>query len=189
MIRVLILAVACLAATGRGEAAPRSYQLDSEESTVGFSVGFGPDEITGTMPVRAARMTLDFERAAGSSVDVTLDASGAVTNIFFATQALRAPKVLDTGRYPDIRFLSRAVARQGDGARVSGDITIRGVTRPVDLDVVIYRRRGSDAGDLSRLTLLLTGSLSRSAFGASGWDDLVGDRVDLRIVARVTAEQ
>ena len=124
--------------------------------------------------------------ASRSSFAVDLDAANAAANFPFATQALRSPKVLSTGDYPTIVYKSRSVTRTDAGARVDGEITIRGVTQPLALDVVIYRQKGTEAGDLSRLSVLLTGSLQRSRFGAAGWGDLVGDRVDLKILARVS---
>ena len=49
----------------------------------------------------------------------------------------------------------------------------------------IYRQQGSADGDLSHLTIRLTGAVQRSAFGATGWNDMVGDEVRLDILARI----
>ena len=59
------------------------------------------------------------------------------------------------------------------------------MTRPITFDAELYRQRGTEAGDHSRLTILLTATLKRSDFGAIGWNDMVGDDVRLHIVARV----
>ncbi len=64
-------------------------------------------------------------------------------------------------------------------------VTIRGVTKPLTLNAVFYRQKGSAPKDLSKLSILLTGSISRAAFGATGYPKLVGDRIDLRILARI----
>jgi polyisoprenoid-binding protein YceI len=92
---------------------------------------------------------------------------------------------LDAARPPEIVFQSTAVTRNGDGARIAGNITIRGVTRPITLDATIYRQAGTAAGDLSHLSVHLTGRVMRSAFGATGWADMVADEVRLDILARV----
>jgi polyisoprenoid-binding protein YceI len=165
-------------------AEPVRYALEAERSEVGFEVAFGPDKITGTMPVAAADITLDFEQAANSRVSVRVDASGAQASFPFATQAMRGPKVLATGSFPSIAFVSREVRARGDGAQVRGDITIRGVTRPVTLQATLYRQREAPQ-DSSRLSILLTGAVRRSDFGADGWGDMVGDEVALRILARI----
>ena len=81
---------------------------------------------------------------------MTLDVSGAEASFPFAAQAMKGPKVLDAREFPTIGFQSTAVKAEGDGAQVKGNITIRGVTRPIILDAVIYRQQGTVAGD-SRL--------------------------------------
>jgi polyisoprenoid-binding protein YceI len=68
---------------------------------------------------------------------------------------------------------------------VVGNLTIRGVTRPVRLAAQLYRQKGTAEGDRSRLSIRLTGSVSRAAFGATGWADLVGDTVAIDILARI----
>lgn len=166
-------------------AAPAGYVLEPEKSTVGFETDFGPDRITGSMPVLKADLSLDFAVPANSTVDVTLDVAHAEASFPFATQAMRGPKVLDAAANPTIRFVSTRVRPNGDGAEVDGRITIRGVTRPVTLDARIYQQKGSAAGDLSHMTLRLTGTVQRSDFGAVGWSDMVGNEVRLDILARV----
>lgn len=54
------------------------------------------------------------------------------------------------------------------------------------LDAGLYRQRGTQPGDRNNLTVLLTGGVSRSAFGATGYAGLVGDRIGIRILARIT---
>ena len=78
----------------------------------------------------------------------------------------------------------------GDGARVlvDGLLTVRGVTRPVTFDAEIFRREGEATGERSRMAIYLSGALSRSAYGATGWNDMVGDEVRLRIIARIDLE-
>lgn len=182
----LILAL-CL--SGPALAQPQAYHLQPEISSVGFETDFGPDKITGTMPILKADLTLDFAQVAGSKVAVTLDATGAAASFPFAAQAMRGPKVLDTAEFPQITFTSRKVTPDGAGATVQGDITIRGVTRPTAFHAEIYRQQGTAEGDLSHLTIRLTGAVQRSDFGATGWRDMVGDEVRLNILARIAREE
>ncbi|MDZ4096873.1 MAG: YceI family protein [Paracoccaceae bacterium] len=166
-------------------AAPVGYVLQPEASIVGFEADFGPDRITGQMPVTRADLVLDFADVTRSRVAVTLDASGARASFPFAAQAMKGPKVLDAANYPQITFQSTSVRRDGDGARVEGALTIRGITRPVVLQARIWRQQGSAETDLSRLTIRLTGTVIRSDYGALGWADMVGDAVRLDILARI----
>jgi polyisoprenoid-binding protein YceI len=179
----LILAMALIG--GAAVAAPADYVLEADKSSVGFETDFGPDRITGRMPVTRADLTLDFDDVAATRVAVTLDAARAEASFPFAAQAMRGPRVLDVAAWPEITFASTDVRRDGDGARIDGNITIRGVTRPITLDARIYRQQGTIEGDRSQLTVRLTGRVNRSDFGATGWNDMVGDEVRLDILARI----
>lgn len=169
----------------RAWSAPAHYTLDAARSSVTFETDFGPDTITGDMSVSAADLTIDFADLARSNVSVVLDVTDARASFPFAAQALKGPKVLDARHHPTIGFVSAAVRRDGDDALIDGDITIRGVTRRVTLRATIYRQDGAGANDLSRLSVHLTGRVNRSDFGATGWADMVGDEVRVKIIARI----
>lgn len=179
---VLIL---CLIAPTPSRAVPVDYVLQPDISSVGFQVDFGPDHITGQMPVALADLTIDFDRLANCRFSVALDVTGAKASFPFAEQALKGPKVLDAAAFPQITFRSTAVRAAGEGAAVDGLLTIRGVERPITLIATIWRQQGTEAGDRSRLTVKLVGLVKRSDFGATGWSDMVGDQVELDILARI----
>jgi len=166
-------------------AAPIAYALDPEGSKVGFEVAFNEGIIRGTMPVASARVTLDFDRASASHADVGIAAAKARASIPFATQAMKSDGVLNTGAFPEITFESTAFRRNGDTAEVSGNLTIRGVTRPVTLTARIFRPQGTEEGYRDRLAVQMTATIRRSDFGATGFADLVGDEVTLKILARL----
>lgn len=169
-------------------AVPIAYQLDPDASTVAFETDFGPDLITGSIPLTTADLTLDFDDVANCTVAVALDVTGATASFPFAAQALKGPKVLDASSHPQMTFQSTSVAQAGETAAVTGDLTIRGVTKPVVLQAEIFRPQGSAEGDRSRLTVRLTGRVNRSDFGATGWLDMVGDEVRIVITARIDAK-
>lgn len=188
MSRALFSTLALVVTTLPAWAAPQSYALDTAQSQVRYAVDFGPDIIDGTMPVASATVVIDFDRLANSQIDVTLSPGQATASFPFAAQALRGPKVLATEDFPQLTFLSTDVRADGTGAIVRGDITIRDVTRPIDLIARLFRPQGTEQGDRSELWIEMTGAVNRSAFGADGWSDLVRDEVRLRILARVTRE-
>ncbi|MGB7261259.1 MAG: YceI family protein [Albidovulum sp.] len=166
-------------------AAPLSYQLDTEGSVVGFETDFGQSLIHGQMPVTQADLILDFDRVAASHVNVTLNAGKARSNLPFATVAMKGNSVLDTKTHPLILFESTRMRPTATGAEVLGRITVRGVTRDIKLNGTLYRPVGSDPGERENLSILLTGAISRAAFGAAGFPDLVGDEVRLKILAKI----
>lgn len=183
---VWILALSCLAAEP-ARAAPQNYVLDAGGTEVGFTWFFGPDAVSGTMPIRSAQITLDFDNLPASHVDVMLDVAHANAGFPFADQAMRGPQMLDARSYPQISFVSRRIMPSDKGATIEGDMTIRGVTRPATLAAELYRQSGTEPEDRSRLVILLTGRLDRRDFGADGWPDMVGPEVRLRILARISA--
>lgn len=170
---------------GAAQAAPQRYALETAASRVGFTYQLQGSPAQGTMPVLAADLMLDFDRAALSRFDVTLDAAHADAGVFFATDAMRGADILDTAHFPTIRFVTTRVRPDGAGAIVEGDVTIRGVTRPVVLKAELYRQKGTETGDRRALTVVLTGAVDRRDFGATGYQGLVGDRIALKILARI----
>jgi polyisoprenoid-binding protein YceI len=190
MTRLLALLLLMLPAYSL--AAPLSYQLQPDLSRVSFSYAVNGGNAGGQMPVRSADIVLDLQNISASRADIIVDASRARAGFIVATEALKGASVLNTQSYPTIRFRSTAI-RPNDprnlsgGGKIDGQLTIRGVTRPVTLDVKVFRQRGAEPGDLSRLSFQISGAIRRSDFGATGFGNLVGDIVQLDIAASVRA--
>ncbi len=184
MVRLLLLVFALIPALAF--AGSESYRLDTARSTVGFSYEFDGAQKTGQMPVASADLLIDLDNLPASRVLVILNAAAARAGFIFATEAMKSRKVLDTARFPEIHFRSTSIAGDLRGAAVTGDLTVRGVTRQVVLNARLFRQRGTEPQDRRNLLVELTGTIPRSAFGASGYPDLVGDEIGLRIIARIT---
>ncbi|MGV6812324.1 MAG: YceI family protein [Brevirhabdus sp.] len=183
-LRLLALTFALVAALPVW-AAPARYVLDADRSSVRFFWDVNGAPSRGAMDVAAADLVLDLRQVSRSRVTVEIDVGSATARLPFAQQAIRGPEILHAARHPRARFESTSVRREGDGARIDGLLTLRGVTRPVTLRADIYRQQGSQPGDLSALTIRLTGAISRAEFGATGFARLVGDTVRLDILARI----
>lgn len=187
MLRGMKIAIILFALATPALADPVPYILDTAASSVGFEVNMGDQAVKGTMPVSGATLLLDFDRVANSTINVTLDPSSTRTGLIFATEALKAAELLNTAVYPQIAFVSTGVTAGADGtqAEVDGQVTIRGVTRPLRLHAQLYRQAGTIAGNIDKLSLLLTGTLNRNDFGASGYPGMVSDQVVLQITAQI----
>lgn len=101
---------------------------------------------------------------------------------------LRSPDFFDAEAYPEITFASTDVQTSGDKLRVAGDLTIKGVTRPIVLEGQVTGT-GRDPWGNDRVGLELEGEIDRTAFGLT-WNQaletggvLVGDRVKLSLEA------
>ncbi|MGB3148352.1 MAG: YceI family protein [Paracoccaceae bacterium] len=187
MRHICLAVVAVLASALPLLAAPHPYVLEPDGSKIGFVTTFGADRITGDFPVTRADLALDFNQVSNCTIDVALDVGGARASFPFAAAALKGPKILNADAFPQMTFVSTSVVKEGDKARVIGQLTLRGVTRPVSLQAQILRQPGTAAGDLSHLVVHLTGQILRSDFGATGWADMVGDEVQIDIRARIRA--
>jgi len=182
----ILMAGLLLAQGAQGaKAAPEAFSLNAQESVVGFTYYIDGKATEGQMPVSAAALELDLQNIAASRIDVTLSPARARAGFVIATEALKGASVLDARRHPSIRFVARQISGSLSGAKVTGDLTLRGVTRPVTLAAQLYRQRGTQLGEQDHLAILLTGSLDRTVFGASGYPELVGSQIDLRILAQV----
>ena len=179
----IALVAAAIAAPAAAEQA--RYTLDRANSQVAFGYSLGGQDARGKMPVSKADILLDFARLSRSTVTAVLDPTRATAGMIFATEAMRSPSVLAVNRYPEITFRSTAVRAQNFKGEIDGTLTIRDVTRPVTLQAQIFRQRDTQAGDRNRLSIRLMGAISRRAFGATGYPDLVGDRVNLDILVRI----
>ncbi len=180
-MRWFVLFLLVLAGPLRAEPVP--YRLDAEASRVGFTYMLEGAPASGRFPILDADLIIDMTRLARSHVAVRLDAARAQANLVFATEALTGPAVLDTANHPVIAFRSTAVRATEWGALIDGQVTIRGVTRPMQLEARLFREVGRAARDYDRLQVRLTGGVDRHAFGASGFPGLVAPEIGIEIIA------
>lgn len=190
MFRRTFLATSLAALATQGRAAPLRYGIGPKGATITYLFTLQGTQQRGTAPLARADLTIDPQNLARSTADVAADIRKAKTGFLFITDALKSPQVLDAETHPMARFRSTRITlgqngRLSNGARVAGDLTLRGVTRAVELDATLFREPGSAPDDLSRLSVRLKGTLSRTAFGATGYPKLVDDRVDLDIEADI----
>ncbi|WP_424830791.1 YceI family protein [Ruegeria sp.] len=188
--RTVLAGLAALPSLRPAQAALIPYVLAPDETSVGFTFQLSGVAQTGTMPIQAADVQVDTQRLQNSRVDVILNVARARTKLPFARGPMLSPSVLDADRFPTIRFTSTRIqlgpaGRISEGAFITGDLTLRGVTRPITLEAGLYRPPGSSSDALDRLSIRLTGALNRHNFGASGFPDLVQDEVGLNIRAEI----
>ncbi len=188
--RALLAGLAALPLTRPAHAATAPYELVPQGTSVDFTFDLSGLAQSGTMPVQAANIQINLSDLTKSRVVVTLNAAEARTKLPFARTAMLGAEVLDIASFPTIHFASTKVelgdgGRISRGAKITGDLTLRGVTRPITLQADLFRPHGSAANNLDMLSIRLTGALNRHDFGASGYADLVQDTVGLDIQAEI----
>ena len=127
-------------------AAPRPYRLDRKNSTVGFSYQLNGQRLNGRMQIKSASILVDVDRPSRSQIEAVLDVARAKAGPIYANAAMKSSAVLDTDKYPEISFVSKSIENKLNGARVKGEITIRGITQPITLNATVFRQRGTEAG-------------------------------------------
>jgi polyisoprenoid-binding protein YceI len=114
-----------------------TYAIDPVHSTAGFKVRhLMVSNVRGEFSGITGAMVFDPENAANSKVEATIDATTIHTRDEQRDQHLKSADFLDVEKFPKITFVSKKVlaAAKGEG-KVTGDLTIHGVTREVTLDV------------------------------------------------------
>lgn len=137
----------------------------------------------------AGAITLDEQDVTKSSVDVTIQAASLTTQDEKRDGHLKSPDFFDVATYPAITFKSTKVeARGSDKLQITGDLTIRGVTRPVTLDTE-FNGRGTTPWGTEVIAYSAETSISRKDFNLN-WNValeaggvLVGDKVKITIEA------
>ena len=182
-MRKTLLAAALLAFAGTAFAAPVTYKLDPTHTNVlaqwshfGFSnptAHFG--NVDGTLVYDAANV-------GASSVQVTLPLSGLEAFSAKFNEHLRSGDFFDAAKYPVATFKSTKVEAAGEGKlRVTGDLTIKDVTRPVVLDVTLNKAADHPMLKTAAIGFDATATISRTEFGVGAYVPNVGDEVTLRI--------
>lgn len=130
-----LFAVALFLAPGVSQGA--SYQIDASHSTVGFTVRhMMVTNVSGGFSKVSGTVDFDPANPAASKIDVTIEAASIDTRNAKRDEHLRSEDFFDVANHPRITFQSTRVERTGDNRyRVAGNLTIRGVTREVVLDV------------------------------------------------------
>ncbi len=164
-------------------AAPETYVIDGNHSMPRFAyshMGFSTQESR----FDKASGTIVIDRAAKTgSVDVTIDATSVDSGYHPTFNGhLQGEDFFDTAKYPTITFKSSKVKFDGDKvASVDGDLTIKGVTKPVVLTVVSFKCMLHPMMKKDACGATATATVKRSDFNAGKYAPLVSDEVTLTI--------
>jgi polyisoprenoid-binding protein YceI len=160
-----------------------TYTLDPDHTQVEFGVmhlGFTP--YYGRFSDASGKLVLSPHNPAESKLEVTIPAASISTTSDKLTGELKGADWLDAQKFPDITFRSTQVTPSGAGtAKVTGNLTLHGVTRPVTLDVKLV---GSGTNPLDKhytVGFSATGQISRSEFGVTKYVPLIGDELKLTL--------
>ncbi|MFL5767777.1 MAG: YceI family protein [Actinomycetota bacterium] len=166
---------------------PGTYEIDTVHSSVAFVSRYAMlSKVRGRFGVFSGTLRID-EDPSRSWADVEIDASSIDTNVEMRDNHLRSGDFLDLENHPTMRYRSSGLEITGDRTfRLHGDLTIRGTTLPVDLDVEYEGETVGMRGE-RRVGFTATGEIDREAFGMT-WNQaletggvLVGKKVRLEL--------
>ncbi|MEX6634255.1 YceI family protein [Hyphococcus lacteus] len=130
--------------------------------------------------------TLDWnaENPTESSINVTIDATSIDSGVDVFDGHLNGDKFFNTAENPEITFVSTAVESTGaTTGKVTGDLTMMGITKPVTLDVTYNTSSFDERNSVYKIGFSGTTQINRSDFDLGLYVPYVGDEVDIQIEA------
>ena len=171
-------------------AAQDAWQLDPPHSSAQFSVRhLGVSTVRGAFTKVSGSVVYDPANLNKSSIQAAIDAASVDTRVEMRDNDLRSPRFLDAQKYPTITFQSKKVEAAGaDKLKVTGDLTIHGVTKEVVLDVDGPTPSIKDpmGKDRLRMGASATTKINRNDFGVSGLPGVVGDDITITLDVEMT---
>ncbi len=183
MFKRLALAAVLASASAAAFAAPLTYKIDANHTSVVASWShFGFANPIANFGQVDGFITYDPANVGTSKVEVTLPLAGLDSHVADFDAHLRSADFFDAEKYPTITFKSTKVEAAGDNKlRVFGDLTIKGVTKPVVLDTTINKVGDHPMSKRAAAGFDATTTVKRSDFGVDKYAPNVSDNVTLRI--------
>lgn len=182
MKRPLLAAALALASTV-AFAAPLTYKIDANHTDVVASWShFGFSNPIAHFGKVDGSITYDPANVGASKVEVTIPLSGLNSHVGDFDDHLRSADFFDAEKFPNITFKSTSVKAAGKGKlKVTGDLTIKGVTKPVVLDVTINKTGVQPMANREAAGFSATATVKRTDFGLGLYAPNVSDQVKLSI--------
>ena len=170
-----------------------AYQLDTNHSQLLFSVlHTGLIDYYGRFDKLSGTLNFDANEPEKSAVSIAIDTASIDTPSERLVGQLKGPDVFDTQQFPTATFKSTSIVRTGpDTGRITGDLTLRNVTKLVTLDVTFSGGQQSPMSNAYALGFKGTATIKRSDFNltAMPWSPFVSDDVKLIVVALFNQEK
>jgi polyisoprenoid-binding protein YceI len=175
---------ACLMPWSVGAAADK-LNISGGRGSIDFAIGDSRVfRTTGTFKDWQGFLRVDDQDVPKSAVQVTVHTKSVQMLDAQQTAMMRDADFFDVDKFPEMIFKSTAVERTGETTlRVTGDVTLRGITRPMLLNVSVTDRKADAPAGARYARFRAEGSIKRSEFGMTKFVDVVGDTVDISIRA------
>lgn len=160
-----------------------TWNIDPFHSAPQFAVRHGGiSTVRGGFGKLSGTVQYDPADPTKTVIDVAIDANSVDTRVEPRDKDLRSPNFFDVEKFPTITFKSKRVESAGKGKlKVTGDLTIKGVTKEVVLDVDGPNGPSKDPRGNQHMGAAATTLVNRKDFGVSGSPGGVGDDVQITI--------
>ena len=187
-MRPAFIALALIAAPALAQPAPNvpsgTYSVDSGHTQVLFTVmHLGISEYTGQFTQPTGMLMLDTANPANDKVEVTFPIDKVSTTVTALDDHLKKPDFFDAAKFPEGKFVSTKVTVNGRNATIAGNLTLRGVTKPVVLQAHFTGGGPHPMSKKPNVGFSATTTVKRSDFGVSYGIPMVSDDVKLTINA------
>jgi len=171
-------------------AATSTWQIDPAHSSAQFAVKhLAISTVRGAFTKVQGAVQFDDNDITKSSVDVTIDAGSVDTRQPDRDKDLRSDHFFDVEHYPTITFKSKKVEQVASGKlKVTGDLTIHGVTKEVILDVDGPSAAIKDPWGNQRMGVNATTKINRQDFGVKYGPGVIGDEISITIDAEMVSK-
>lgn len=161
-----------------------TYKVDPNHTQVTWKVNhLGFSLLQGQFGASGGQITVDPAKPQATRLEVTFDVNQLSTTSDAFTKHLKSDDFFNVAAHPTARFVSRTVQVNGDKATITGDLTIKDMTRPVTLQATFVGAGPNPRGGKLNFGFRATGRINRSEFGLGMAAPMVSDRVDLEINA------
>ncbi len=176
-------AVMAAAAFNSALAEPKTYAIDPTHMEVTYAIShLGFSTSKGRFGEVESTLTLDEANPAASKVTATIKVASVDSGDAKRDEHLRGAEFFDAAKYPTITFVSTKVTPTGaKTAKIAGDLTIHGVTKPVVLDAKIVALGPHPMTKKAAAGVHASTTIKRSDYGVAGFLPAVGDEVTITI--------
>jgi len=170
-------------------AATSTWQIDPAHSSAQFAVKhLMISTVRGAFTSVKGSIQLDDKDITKSSVEVTIDVNSVDTRQPDRDKDLKSDHFFDADHFPTITFKSKKVEQVSPGKlKVTGDLTIRGTTKEVVLDVDGPTAPVKDPWGNQRIGVSASSKITRQDFGITYGPGMIGDEISITIDAEMTA--
>ena len=180
--KLLVLGGLLLGLAGKVSAAVENYVADPAHSSVNFTIRHFFTKVPGRFSKFTATIAVDRANLENSSAEASIEIASVKTEAPDRDAHLQKPEFFDAVQFPTMKFKSRSWKKTGNDAfDVTGDLTIKGVTKPVVLKVksLGFGPGMAPGSQLSGWEGSIT--IHRSDFGVSAFAGAVGEEVEITI--------